>query len=228
MYDRSDAFKEVAMFDRLRLVGVLILVAIAAYVAASGCAMMGPKRAPLMSLPDSLDVDSKAEALEAFAVQYPEDAEVFFALGNVYYDQAVPDLARQNYEKAISLDPKMTKARVNLATLIGESGEADSARVMLEEIIRDDPSDPRALTNLGMLLYNQKDVDTAVKYFNKALILDPTSPEARYNLGLAFAEQGLLLEAIREWRAVLELTDEGDTANRARLALERVEGSLSK
>jgi cytochrome c-type biogenesis protein CcmH/NrfG len=216
------------MLDRLRLIAVFILIALAAYIAISGCAVMGPKRAPLASLPDSLDVDTRADTLEAFALQFPEDAEVFFALGNAYYDQAVPDQARQNYEKAVSLDPKMTKARVNLATLIGESGEADSARLMLEEIIRDDPRDSRALTNLGMIYYNQKDTDSAVKYYTRAISLDPNNPEARYNLGVAFAEQGLLLEAIREWRVVLELTDEGDTAQRARLALERVEGSLTK
>lgn len=216
------------MSDRLRIVAALILAAVAAYIALSGCAVTGPKRAPLAGLPDSLDADTRADTLEALARQYPQDAEVFFALGNAYYDQAVPEQARQNYEMAISLDPKMTKARVNLATLIGESGQADSARVMLEEIIRDDPKDSRALTNLGMLCYNQKDVDTAVKYYTKAISLDPANPEAHYNLGVAFAEQGLLLEAIREWRVVLELTDQGDTANRARLALERVEGSLTK
>lgn len=216
------------MFDRLRMLAVLILVALAAYIAVSGCAVMGPKRAPLAALPDSLDADTRADTLEALALQYPQDAEVFFALGNAYYDQAVPEQARQNYEKAISLDPKMTKARVNLAALIGEAGQADSARVMLEEIIRDDPKDSRALTNLGMLCYNLKDADSAVKYYTKAITLDPANAEAHYNLGVAFAEQGLLLEAIREWRVVLELTDQGDTANRARLALERVEGSLTK
>jgi hypothetical protein len=50
--------------------------------------------------------------------------------------------------------------------------------------------------------------------------------EAHYNLGLAFAESGLLLEAIREWRTVLDIAEEGETADRARMSLERAERQL--
>ena len=216
------------MFRGLRLIAVFIVLALAVYITLSGCASFGPKRAPLASLPDSTDADTMTQALEAMALDYPEDANVFFVLGNTYYDQAIPDQARQNYEKAIALDPNMSKARVNLAMLLAETGESDSARVMLEGVVKNDPKDSRALTNLGMLCYNLKDVDTAVKYYSMAIQADPKNPEAHYNLGVAFGEAGLVLEAMREWNTVLELVTEGDTAQRARLALERADGVLAK
>jgi len=216
------------MFRGLRLIAVFIVLALAVYITLSGCASFGPKRAPLASLPDSTDADTMTQALEAMALDYPEDANVFFAQGNTYYDQAIPDQARQNYEKAIALDPNMSKARVNLAMLLAETGESDSARVMLEGVVKNDPKDSRALTNLGMLCYNLKDVDTAVKYYSMAIQADPKNPEAHYNLGVAFGEAGLVLEAMREWNTVLELVTEGDTAQRARLALERADGVLAK
>jgi cytochrome c-type biogenesis protein CcmH/NrfG len=220
--------KEVSMLRGFRLAMICVLVALAAYLAVSGCATMGPKRAPLASMSDSMDVDTRTDALERMAQDYPDDPEVFFALGNVYYDQFDAEHARLNYEKAISLAPKMIKARVNLAMLIAESGQPDSARVMLEDVVKAAPRDSRALTNLGMVYYNLKDVDSAVKYYTMALQIDPNNPEAHYNLGVAFAEAGLLLEAIREWREVEALGGEDDTAQRARLALERAEGVLTK
>jgi cytochrome c-type biogenesis protein CcmH/NrfG len=216
------------MFSGLRLIAIGILLALAVYVAMSGCATFGPKRAPIDSLPDSTDVDTKTQALEAMALEYPKDANVFYTLGNTYYDQAIPDQARQNYEKAVALDPKMSKARVNLAMLLAETGEPDSARAMLEAVIKADPKDSRALTNLGMICYNLKDADTAVKYYTTAIQADPKNPEAHYNLGVAFGEAGLVLEAMREWNIVLELEPEGDIANRARLAIERADGVLAK
>jgi len=212
----------------LRLAAVCILVAIAAYIAVSGCAMMGPKRAPISSLSDTLSVDARTDTLLAFAEKYPKDPGVFFALGNAYYDQAIPDDARANYEKALSLDPKMVQAKVNLAMLTAESGFPDSALMELDQIVKQYPDNSMALTDLGLLYFNQKDYDTAVKYYTRAIAADPKNPEAHYNLGVVFANKGLLLEALREWRIVLELTSEGDTAQRAQLGIERVEASLAK
>jgi tetratricopeptide (TPR) repeat protein len=208
----------------LACVGLSFLAALAIV----GCATFGPKRAPLAAVPDTLDAEGRAEALEGMTAAYPEDAELYFALGNAYYDQAVPDLARQNYEKAIGLNPKMDKARVNMAMLIAESGEPDSAKVILQGVLTRDPRDVKALIDLGMINYNAKDVDTAVKYYTRALAIEPANLEGHYNLGMAFAESGLLLEAIREFRTVLDAADEGDMAQRARLALERTEATLTK
>lgn len=216
------------MFRGYRLAGICTLAAIALYAVLSGCAATGPRRAPVASLPDSMDIDLRTAELEKMALEYPDDPEIFYILGNEYYDQAVPDLAKANYEKALALDPKMAKARVNLAMLVAEVGEPDSARIMLEDVLRTNPGDPRALTDLGTIYYNLKDVDTAVKYYTAALESDPNNAEAHYNLGMAFAESGLVLEAIREWRLVLELVSEGDTADRARLALERADAVLAK
>jgi len=211
-----------------RLLVACIVLGFLLALAIVGCATLGPKRAPLATVPDTLDAESRTEALEQMAITYPEDAELFFTLGNVYYDQAVPDLAKQNYEKAIALDRKMDKARVNLAMVIAESGEPDSAKIILEDVIRRDPKNVKALIDLGVIHYGTKDVDTAVKYYSRALALDAKSAEAHYNLGMAFAESGLLLEAIREFRAAIDIEAEGDTAQRARLALERAESTLQK
>jgi tetratricopeptide (TPR) repeat protein len=200
--------KEVDMQVRswLKPTSVLALSILLGFIVV-GCGIRGVKRAPMDTLPDDADAETKIEILEAMAAEYPEDANVYFELGNLYYDQLLPSDAVTSYEKA---------------------ADVDSARALLEEALTVDPGDAKAYNNLGMIHYTEMDVDGAVKHFKKALQIDPRSIEAHYNLGLAFAESGLLLEAIREWRIVLELDQESEMAQRARLSLDRAEKELKR
>jgi tetratricopeptide (TPR) repeat protein len=193
-----------------------------------GCGGPGVRRAPIDTLPADADDETKIELLEEMTVNFPEDANLYFELGNLYYDEALPVDSRINYEKALELDPALNKARVNLAMLLAESAEVDSAKSLLEEALRIDPRDAKAYNNMGMIYYTDMDSAKAVGYFAKAIELEPDNIEAHYNLGLAFAESGLLLEAIREWRLVLEIDDTSETGERARLSLERAERELKK
>lgn len=202
--------------------GLVVLVSVLV-----GCAG-GPrvKQAPIDSIPEDTDPDTRVELLEEMTLKYPDDARLYYEIANYYYDEALPNEARINYEKSLTLDPGMNKARVNLAMLLVESDEVDSAKALLEEAIRRNPVDTKAYNNLGMVYYSELDVDTAVKHFRRALEIDPGNLEARYNLGLAFAEAGLVMEAIREWRLVMETAEEGDTLDKARMSLERAEQIL--
>jgi superkiller protein 3 len=203
----------------LKLGSAMILVAVI------GCAAQ-VRRAPIDSIPEDTDPETRVEMLEEMTLKYPDDANLYFEIGNHYYDQIMPVEARTNYERALQLDPDFNKARVNLAMLLVESDEVDSAKVLLEEAIRREPKDAKAYNNLGMVYYSELEVEKAVRYFEHALEIDPMNAEAHYNMGLAFAESGLLLEAIREWRTVLDIEEEGETADRARMSLERAEREL--
>jgi tetratricopeptide (TPR) repeat protein len=200
--------------------GLAVLLAVAI-----GCAAR-VRRAPIDLIPEDTDPDTRVELLEEMTLKYPDDANLYYEIGNHYYDQIMPVEARTSYERALVLDPDFNRARVNLAMLLVESDEVDSAKVLLEEAIRRDPTEAKAYNNLGMVYYSELEVDKAVRYFKRALEIEPGDAEAHYNLGLAFAESGLVLEAIREWRAVLEMVEEGETADRARMSLERAERQI--
>jgi tetratricopeptide (TPR) repeat protein len=203
-----------------------ILVAVLVAVFLVGCGAPAVKRAPIETIPEDADVEEKIEMLEEMGNAYPEDALVYYELGNLYSDQLLAVDAMESYERALGMDPDLNKARVNLAMLLAESDEVDSAKVLLEEAIRFNPADAKAYNNLGMVYYTELDVNTAVDYFQKALEVDPGNIEAHYNLGLAFAERGLVLEAIREWTTVVESGEEGETVQIARLSVERAEKHL--
>ncbi len=209
-----------------RLTTVLGLIVALTLVLSCGRFMV--KRAPLDEIPEDMETQDKIDLLEKMTQEYPKDPMLFYTLGNLYYDDALPSLARSRYETALKLDPKMNKARVNLAMVLAELDEPDSALILLEEALKIDPCDTKAFTNIGVIYYSRRDFDHAVKNFTKAIECDPNNIEAHYNLGLAFAESGLLLEAIREWETVLDLEEEGEIAQRTRLSLERVERILKR
>jgi tetratricopeptide (TPR) repeat protein len=205
---------------------LLVLLTVFAAVYLAGCGAPAVKRAPLEIIPEDAEPEEKIEMLEAMGHEYPEDALVYFELGNLYSEQLLAVDAMESYERALGIDPGLNKARVNLAMLLAESDEVDSAKVLLEEAITIDPADAKAYNNLGMVYYTDMDVNTAVNYFMKALEVDPASIEAHYNLGLAFAERGLLHEAIREWNVVVESGGDSETVQRAKLSLERAQKEL--
>jgi superkiller protein 3 len=206
----------------------LVVAALLALTLVLGCGGRAVKRAPLDSVTRDLDAETRVEMLEQLAVSFPEDANVYYELGNTYYEQTQPDDARRSYEKALTLDPQLNPARVNLAMLLAESDESDSAKILLKKAIEINPNDAKAYTNLGVVYYTEMNIDAAVKQFTRALEIEPGNLEAHYNLGLAFAESGLLVEAITEWRRILELDETSETAERARLSLDRAERDLKK
>ncbi len=207
-------------------IGIAVMLVVAVALAA-GCGRR-VKRAPVDTIDESLDNELKISRLEEMAREYPEDENVYFALGNVYYDAAMPMEARLNYEKSLELNPKFNKARINLAMLYAETADPDTALALLEEAVRVDPKDAKAYSNIGMIYYSMGNADRAVKAYTKALDLDPRSAEAHYNLGLAFAEAGLLVEAVKEWRVVVEIEPEGELADRTRVSMGKVEKLLAK
>ncbi len=205
----------------------MITSLVVAMAMVAGCGR-GVRRAPVNTVGEDLDNELKISQLEDMAIEYPDDENVYFALGNVFYEDAMPMEARMNYEKALELNPKFNKARINLAMLYAETADPDTALILLEEAVRVDPKDPKAHNNIGMIYYSKGDTDRAVKAYVRALEIDPVNAEAHYNLGLAFAETGLLVEAMREWREVLDIEPEGELAERTRVSLERVEKMLAK
>jgi tetratricopeptide (TPR) repeat protein len=143
------------------------------------------------------------------------DAEKFYELGNVYYDEGQRDLARYAFEEAIRRDANHLPARVNLGVVLNETGKADQAVPHLEYAVAHAPDDVIALCNLGLAYYSLENVAKAVDLYGKALSIDPESQLAHYNLGVAFADAGIYQEAIREWRQVATIDPKSDAARQA-------------
>jgi tetratricopeptide (TPR) repeat protein len=99
-----------------------------------------------------------------------------------------PERARQAFEKAIELDPRLAAAHVNLALVLAQVGQTDAAARHLEKAVQIEGDSPAAayVHRLRGLLYSEQDrPERAVSAFEKAVALRPDDAEAFLHLGLA-------------------------------------------
>ena len=77
-------------------------------------------------------------------------------LGVAYESTGKPDLARREYRAALRLDPRLTRARVNLGNLEAEARRCGPAEDCYRRALRDSPADADALNNLAVALVRQR------------------------------------------------------------------------
>lgn len=146
--------------------------------------------------------------------------EVYFYLGNAYYETGDINGAVVSFTSAIELDPQYFKAIVNLALMYDEQQKYALAIETFERAAEIEPQNPDVWSHLGNSYYGQGEHAKAMEYYRKSLSIDPESGHALYSMGVAFADAGIFREAVRYWSRVSEL--EPDT-ELGRSAAENVE-----
>ena len=139
------------------------------------------------------------------ASEPPESAEAWFerALGLETQD---PDAALDAYEKALSLDPALVKARINLGCLLHETGRLERAEAVYREGLRGGGDDPLLLYDLGVLLDDRGRKRDAIQAYEAALHIDPRFADCHYNLALLCRTLGRPRDAIQHMAAYRRLT----------------------
>jgi Flp pilus assembly protein TadD len=76
-------------------------------------------------------------------------------LGVAYESSGEPALAAGEYRKALRLEPRMTRARVNLGNIEAANGHWSVAERCYRRALGDAPADPDAMNNLAYALFRQ-------------------------------------------------------------------------
>ena len=76
-------------------------------------------------------------------------------LGVVYESSGQLDLAAAEYRKSIRLEPRQSRARVNLGNIEAASGQWASAEKCYRRALRESPTDFDAMNNLAVSLLKQ-------------------------------------------------------------------------
>lgn len=111
------------------------------------------------------------------------------------------------YRKALSLDPNLADAYLNLGRLQHESGNVEEALRLYREAVQRMPEDPVAHYNLATALEDQRNLRAAVKHYHIAVELDPDFADAHYNLSLLLERLGQTKRALRHLAAYKRLTE---------------------
>lgn len=116
------------------------------------------------------------------------------------------EAALRAYEQAVEADPTLLDARINLGSLLHETGRLADAERVYREAIEACGSDPLLLFNLGVLLGDTERKAEAVDAYEAALRGNPRLADCHYNLALLCQELCKPKEAIRHMAQYRKLT----------------------
>jgi tetratricopeptide (TPR) repeat protein len=149
--------------------------------------------------------DGSLSVLEREEAEPPTGAEEWFDRGAAL-EARNPEAALDAYERAIAVDPRFLKARINLGCLLHELGRLDRAEGVYREAIRMSGSDSVLLYDLGVLLDDLGRKGEAMAAYQAALRDDPLFADCHYNVSLLCEDLGRPREAIRHMAEYRRLT----------------------
>jgi tetratricopeptide (TPR) repeat protein len=103
--------------------------------------------------------------------------------------------ARDEFAKAVALNPKLAEVHVLYAKALMLTGDSDLSEKQFQEELRVDPYNFDANLQLGAMAKQQQNYDEAKKYFARAGETRPGDPGVRYQLALLAVDEGQLEKA---------------------------------
>ncbi|HEY0347271.1 MAG TPA: protein kinase [Pyrinomonadaceae bacterium] len=163
-----------------------------------------------------VDIDQAIEHFERAAYLDPSFALTHSALGSAYASRVMkgfgePEdhtLAREAFDKALTLDPRLIEPRMNMIFIYLSSGEKAKARAAADELKREAPNDASIHFIRGIVARLDGDYDKAMRSLDRMLRLNPAERvvvaynrarlltyQGRYDEALAELDQGAAVEA---------------------------------
>jgi tetratricopeptide (TPR) repeat protein len=178
----------------------------------------GERSADTATLPDRSAQERAAEEKRK-----QQEAERWFLKG-VEMEQvgAPPDQILDVYHVAVSLDPQLAAAQVNLGTMYFGLRDLVRAEKYYLRALESNPKYALAWFNLGNLYDELGNSQEASKYYHSALEHDPNYADAHYNLALLCQARGESMKAISHWQTYLKLDPAGPWGEAARRELHRL------
>ena len=136
---------------------------------------------------------------------FPNDPLLFNISGACYSGLGPIDLAINNFEKAIALNPKYAEAHYNLGVAFQKTHQPDNAIKHYKEAINVKHEYPAAHNNLGLISLELGYTNSAIKSFEWAIAYSPEYAEAHNSLGAASQELDKFDEAIKHYKKAVTI-----------------------
>lgn len=140
--------------------------------------------------------ETQAQPLLAQLKSDPNNANLLYQIGNLYYDaQQYPDAVKY-YQSALRINPKETNVRTDLGTAYHLMGQPDQAIKEYDEVLKVDSKHANALFNEGMVKWQDKmDMNGAIADWKRLLETNPDFAQRdRVQQMIAQAQQHLSLK----------------------------------
>jgi len=131
------------------------------------------------------------EAIDMYR-EGPGDSPVLAnKIGIAFHQLALLDLAKKNYQRAISLDPKYSEAINNLGTVYYSQKNYRRSISLYKRALKVGPPSASIYSNLGAAYFSRKDYKRAIECYQVALKLDPDVFEHHSNFGTLMQERDI-------------------------------------
>jgi Flp pilus assembly protein TadD len=151
---------------------------------------------------DKNDYNAAILPLQKFIAEQPDVAFAHFQLGYAFTALTRTDEARAEYEKAVTLNPQMPEAQLNLGILLLET-DASAAVAPLTKAVELLPSQSRPRYLLGLAQQRSGNLKSAAESFEGASRLDPKDSATLIELGRIYAKTDRPADAEGKFRAAL-------------------------
>lgn len=132
------------------------------------------------------------------------DIAILTRLGDTYKKIGMTDQALEQYNKAISVEPKNPYALSGLGLLYFKLGDYKKSLAFWHELLEVEKDDIKVLTNIGNCYRKLYEFNTAFKYFYRAMNIEEDNFYALY--GIADSYRGLkdYDKAAEYWQKILK------------------------
>jgi Flp pilus assembly protein TadD len=121
----------------------------------------------------------------------PKVAVLYLLAGGIYENRQDWEHAKEQYQKALDVEPENPLASNNLAyVMLQQGGNVDVAFAMAQTARRQMPDNPNSADTLGWAFYHKHVYGSAITLFKEAVKKEPENALFNYHLGLAYAKNG--------------------------------------
>ena len=134
-----------------------------------------------------------------------QSARSFFLQAEALFDQGNFDEAIKYYKEALSLDPNMVEATINLSIALSQKGLPNDALIHIEEALKRHNTNVLLWNNYANLLRQEGRTGEAIGAYKRALEREPHAVAIRFNLAVLLHETNRLEEAIEAYTQLLQI-----------------------
>ncbi len=159
----------------------------------------------MLGIAQSQQNKNPLDAMRAAVALLPQDAQVRYQLGCVYYGLGRLDEAAASHWQAVQLNPKYANALSALGRVLTDQGRFADAVESYRRALMANPNDAQAHLPLAILLRTYNRLDDAERLCRRAIQLAPQFAQAYAFLGDLVADRGQFSAAEGFYRDALAI-----------------------
>jgi tetratricopeptide (TPR) repeat protein len=133
-----------------------------------------------------------------------DSAEALLMMGSAKMNVADFAGARDEFAKAVALNPDLPQVHVLYAQALQLTGDSDQSLKQFKAELAVDPFNFESNLQIGAMLRQEQNYDEAIQYFARALKTRPGNPAVRYQLAVTALDQGKADDARRELESLVK------------------------